>query len=321
MDKDVQPPQLKKAYYALAAAKCTLDKRPGDEQAKADFLALKKAYDILSDPVRRRRYDRTGSVEDDADFAAAYEHYRGIPVSEEDIRATEAEYRHSDEERTDVVEYASASIFAGSRRASRILESIIGSTDDDAERYRAILEDALRAGDLPKKYKKPIAKATILTLAELEADAEEMSSSEEDDDDDEKVDLAPPAEVATARAAAASDEPSSDLLAMFASRRAERQRHHAPLIASVAAKPRADVSFRGGGRGAEEEVHGAGRRLVSVPSYNSESPLTNSLPESAAAHRSVPNLSASSSARSVIDGFPAGQTAPSSRWTQAAKSS
>ena len=34
-------------------------------------------------------------------------------------------------------------------------------------------------------------------------------------------DVAPPAEVATARAAA--DEPSSDLLAMFASRRAERQ--------------------------------------------------------------------------------------------------
>ena len=107
---------------------------------------------------------------------------------------------------------------------ARILESIIGSTDADAERYRTILEDALRAGDLPKKLKKPIAKATILTLAELEADAEEMSSSEEDDDDDdEKVDLAPPAEVATARAAAASDEPSSDLLAMFASRRAERQ--------------------------------------------------------------------------------------------------
>ena len=218
VDKDVQPPQLKKAYYALAR-KVHPDKRPGDAQAKADFLALKKAYDILSDPVRRRRYDRTGSVEDDADFAAAYEHYRGIPVSEEDIRATEAEYRHSDEERTDVVEYARKH----QGDVARILESIIGSTDDDAERYRTILEDALRAGDLPKKHKKPIAKATILTLAELEADAEEMSSSEEDDDDDEKVDLAPPAEVATARAAAASDEPSSDLLAMFASRRAERQ--------------------------------------------------------------------------------------------------
>ena len=154
VDKDVQPPQLKKAYYALAR-KVHPDKRPGDAQAKADFLALKKAYDILSDPVRRRRYDRTGSVEDDADFAAAYEHYRGIPVSEEDIRATEAEYRHSDEERTDVVEYARK--HPGD--VARILESIIGSTDDDAERYRAILEDALRAGDLPKKYKKPIAKA------------------------------------------------------------------------------------------------------------------------------------------------------------------
>ena len=140
VDKDVQPPQLKKAYYALAR-KVHPDKRPGDEQAKADFLALKKAYDILSDPVRRRRYDRTGSVEDDADFAAAYEHYRGIPVSEEDIRATEAEYRHSDEERTDVVEYARKH----SGDVARILESIIGSTDDDAERYRTILEDALRA--------------------------------------------------------------------------------------------------------------------------------------------------------------------------------
>ena len=209
VDKDVQPPQLKKAYYALAR-KVHPDKRPGDAQAKADFLALKKAYDILSDPVRRRRYDRTGSVEDDADFAAAYENYRGIPVSEEDIRATEAEYRHSDEERTDVVEYARKH----SGDVARILESIIGSTDADAERYCTILEEEL---------KKPISKATILTLAELEADAEEMSSSEEDDDDDEKVDLAPPAEVATARAAAASDEPSSDLLAMFASRRAERQ--------------------------------------------------------------------------------------------------
>ena len=43
VDKDVQPQQLKKAYYALAR-KVHPDKRPGDEQAKADFLALKKAY-------------------------------------------------------------------------------------------------------------------------------------------------------------------------------------------------------------------------------------------------------------------------------------
>ena len=38
VDKDVQAPQLKKAYYALAR-KVHPDKRPGDEQAKADFLA------------------------------------------------------------------------------------------------------------------------------------------------------------------------------------------------------------------------------------------------------------------------------------------
>ena len=80
VDKDVQPPQLKKAYYALAR-KVHPDKRPGDEQAKADFLALKKAYDILSDPVRRRRYDRTGSVEDDADFAAGQMTFAVMPQS------------------------------------------------------------------------------------------------------------------------------------------------------------------------------------------------------------------------------------------------
>jgi curved DNA-binding protein CbpA len=243
VDKAALPAQLKKAYYALARI-VHPDKRPGDAQAEADFLALKAAYDILSDPVRRRRYDRTGSVDDDADFAAAYEAYRGIPVSEEDILATEAEYRHSDDERMDVIEYAR-------RRAgdvARILEAIIGSRDEDAARYRAILEDALSKGDLPKKLRKPIAKA-IFSFAELEADAEELSSSEEEEeeeeneeggldddadedmdggdaeeeDDDDNVDLAPPAEVATARAAAASDEGSSDLLAMFASRRAERQ--------------------------------------------------------------------------------------------------
>ena len=267
VDKDVQAQQLKKAYYALAR-KVHPDKRPGDEQAKADFLALKKAYDILSDPVRRRRYDRTGSVEDDADFAAAYETYRGIPVSEEDIRATEAEYRHSDEERADVVEYARKH----SGDVARILESIIGSTDDDAERYRTILEDALRAGDLPKKLKKPIAKATILTLAELEADAEEMSSSEEDDDDDEKVDLAPPAEVATARAP---PRP-----------RTSRPRIYWPCSRRGAPSgSRASTRSPRSGNGSLPRRRPRRRRRsprsvgnLVFPSYNSESPLTNSFP-------------------------------------------
>lgn len=50
---------IKKAYRKLSM-KYHPDKNPGDKSASDKFVEITEAYDVLSDPEKRRRYDMYG---------------------------------------------------------------------------------------------------------------------------------------------------------------------------------------------------------------------------------------------------------------------
>ncbi|MHB2010055.1 MAG: J domain-containing protein [Acidobacteriaceae bacterium] len=57
VDKSATPEEIKRAYRKKAQQ--SHPDKGGDD---ADFMALQNAYDVLSDPVRRIRYDQTGDT-------------------------------------------------------------------------------------------------------------------------------------------------------------------------------------------------------------------------------------------------------------------
>src|SRR6185312_8158028 len=59
---------IKRAYKRLAR-KCHPDINPGDRMAAAQFRQVAEAYETLSDPDRRSRYDSVGRVKAAAEEA------------------------------------------------------------------------------------------------------------------------------------------------------------------------------------------------------------------------------------------------------------
>ena len=61
VSRDASPDDIKKAYKKLAA-RYHPDVNPDDKTAKEKFQKVQAAYDVLSDPEKRERYDRYGSA-------------------------------------------------------------------------------------------------------------------------------------------------------------------------------------------------------------------------------------------------------------------
>ena len=59
VSKDATPEELKKAYRQLAL-KYHPDRNPGDKEAEEKFKEAAEAYEVLSNPDKRARYDRFG---------------------------------------------------------------------------------------------------------------------------------------------------------------------------------------------------------------------------------------------------------------------
>src|SRR5213595_1313645 len=59
LDRAASPDEIKRAYKRLAR-RFHPDINPGDRMAAAQFRKISEAYETLSDPDRRRRYDATG---------------------------------------------------------------------------------------------------------------------------------------------------------------------------------------------------------------------------------------------------------------------
>ncbi|KAJ4293788.1 hypothetical protein N0V88_005298 [Collariella sp. IMI 366227] len=187
---DGEPPSIDpyeqiKSAYRKAALKTHPDKAAPDQKdsAKEQFQRVAFAYAVLSDPVRRKRYDETGSTSEavvDSDGFSWSEYYREQyrdAISEEAIKKFAAEYKGSEEERDDLL--AAYEEFEGNMDG--VYESVmLSDVLVDDKRFREAIDEAIKGEEVPRfdayvKETKKARQARVRAAKKEAKEADEMA--------------------------------------------------------------------------------------------------------------------------------------------------
>eukprot|EP00928_Gymnodinium_smaydae_P095019 TRINITY_DN8098_c0_g1_i1.p1 TRINITY_DN8098_c0_g1~~TRINITY_DN8098_c0_g1_i1.p1 ORF type:complete len:262 (-),score=49.95 TRINITY_DN8098_c0_g1_i1:253-1038(-) len=144
--------ELKRAYHQRAL-RVHPDKCPDDPAATEEFQRLCHAYEVLSNPERRKIYDETGTHEgtDDADVSAMAAYLRKVfpKLDGESIDRFSQSYRESAVEREDVLKFVSQQ--AGD--CTNLLEVIMCSEPEDIPRFVTMIDGFFGDGSLEEEFR------------------------------------------------------------------------------------------------------------------------------------------------------------------------
>lgn len=165
--------------------------------AHSAFQQVAFAYAILSNKKRRARYDSTGRTDeavdlddDDFDWKSFYKTQYAEAVTTEKLSEFSTSYKGSDEERGHVLKaYVSAK-----GDLNKVFEEVMLSNPlEDEPRFRAILDAAIKAGDIPAldKYTNESQKSKDKRRKKALAEAKEADEAQQELEENKKKQAAP----------------------------------------------------------------------------------------------------------------------------------
>ncbi|KAE9550567.1 hypothetical protein FO519_006225 [Halicephalobus sp. NKZ332] len=154
--------KVKKAYYKqsmLWHPDRFSDEKDEEKKANATrrFQIISKAYTILNDPEKRKLYDSTGIIDDEAllsfneDWLATWK-LIFKPITQQEIEKFLNKYLGSEDQKNDIINYYNK--YKGDM--DKILACVIGG--DDEEQIRFMINDLIATGQiepLPKYVNEP----------------------------------------------------------------------------------------------------------------------------------------------------------------------
>ncbi|KAJ5755566.1 hypothetical protein N7533_005109 [Penicillium manginii] len=153
--KSTATPEAIKTAYKKNALRHHPDKVSEDarDEANAKFQKIALAYAVLSDQRRRNMYDRTGNTQEvlgedgDFDWLDFYREQLSAMLDTRAVSDFQKKYQGSDEEKKDLLE----AYETNEGDLDGIYESVmLSNVLDDDERFRAIIDEAIAAGEVEK---------------------------------------------------------------------------------------------------------------------------------------------------------------------------